>query len=212
MTYRPTVAAYYFGNYHPGDARNTQIKGDAWSEWELVKAARPRFHGHKQPRVPLWGYQDESDPQVMAQKIDCAADHGIDVFLFDWYWYNDGPFLEAPIERGFKGATNNGRMKFAFMWANHDWIDIHPYKKGRPHKLLYPGVVTPATFQTITQHLRQLRLERAAELLKSGEYNVTEAALEVGYHSLSHFSAAFHQTFGCCPGLYPLQTPAQQSS
>ncbi len=155
MTYRPTIAAYYFGNYHPGDARNTQIKGDAWSEWELVKAARPRFHGHKQPRVPLWGYQDESDPQVMAQKIDCAADHGIDVFLFDWYWYNDGPFLEAPIERGFKGATNNGRMKFAFMWANHDWIDIHPYKKGRPHKLLYPGVITPATFQTITQHLIQ---------------------------------------------------------
>ena len=73
-------------------------------------------------------------------------------------------------------------------------------------------ILSAQTGQTITQHLRQLRLERAAELLKSGEYNVTEAALEVGYHSLSHFSAAFHQTFGCCPGLYPLQTPAQQSS
>jgi AraC-like DNA-binding protein len=31
----------------------------------------------------------------------------------------------------------------------------------------------------------------------------------VGYNSLSHFSAAFHETFGCCPGLYPLKTPAQ---
>jgi AraC-like DNA-binding protein len=66
------------------------------------------------------------------------------------------------------------------------------------------------TGKTITQYLRQLRMERAAELLRSGEYNVTEAALEVGYASPSHFSQAFHETFGCCPGLYPLKTPTQR--
>ncbi|HUC86220.1 MAG TPA: AraC family transcriptional regulator [Candidatus Acidoferrales bacterium] len=71
-------------------------------------------------------------------------------------------------------------------------------------------IFSAQTGHTITQHLRQLRMERAAELLKSGEHNVTEAALEVGYNSLSHFSAAFHETFGCCPGLYPLKTPAQK--
>ncbi len=71
-------------------------------------------------------------------------------------------------------------------------------------------IFSAQTGHTITQHLRQLRMEHAAELLKSGEYNVTEAALEVGYNSLSHFSAAFHETFGCCPGLYPLKTPAQK--
>jgi AraC-like DNA-binding protein len=68
------------------------------------------------------------------------------------------------------------------------------------------------TGQTITQYLRQLRLEKAAALLRSGDCNVTEAALEVGYNSLSHFSAAFHEAFGCCPGLYPLKTPAQKGS
>jgi AraC-like DNA-binding protein len=71
-------------------------------------------------------------------------------------------------------------------------------------------VFSTQTGQTITQYLRRLRMEKAAELLKSGEYNVTEAALEVGYSSLSHFSAAFHETFGCCPGLYPLKTPTQK--
>ena len=64
---------------------------------------------------------------------------------------------------------------------------------------------------TIPQYLRKLRMERAAELLKSGEFNVTEAALEVGYSSQSHFSQAFHETFGCCPGLYPLKTPTQKT-
>ena len=69
-----------------------------------------------------------------------------------------------------------------------------------------------ATGLTIPQYVRQLRMERAAELLRSGRFNVTEAALEVGYSSLSHFSQAFHETFGCCPGLYPLRTPAQKAS
>jgi AraC-like DNA-binding protein len=59
---------------------------------------------------------------------------------------------------------------------------------------------------TIPQYLRRLRMERAAELLQTGKFNVTEAALEVGYSSLSHFSLAFCQTMGCCPGLYPLTT------
>jgi hypothetical protein len=144
-----TVASYYFGNYHPGDARNTQSKGAAWSEWDLVKAARPRFPGHHQPNVPLWGYGDEANPEVMAQKIDAAAEHGIDAFIFDWYYYDDGPFLERPIDEGFLQAKNNARLKFAFMWANHDWVEIHPYKRGTEQKLLYPGTVTSETFSKI---------------------------------------------------------------
>jgi AraC family transcriptional regulator len=63
------------------------------------------------------------------------------------------------------------------------------------------------TGMTIPQYLRQLRMERAAELLQSGKCNVTEAAMAVGYSSLSHFSQSFCQTMGCCPGLYPNKRP-----
>jgi AraC-like DNA-binding protein len=56
---------------------------------------------------------------------------------------------------------------------------------------------------TIPQYLRNVRMERAAELLRAGRHNVTEAAIEVGYSSLSHFSKAFCETIGCCPVLYP---------
>jgi hypothetical protein len=148
-----TVASYYFGNYHPGDARNIKNKGTNWSEWELVKNARPRFPGHHQPNVPLWGYTDESKPEVMAQKIAAAADHGINAFIFDWYYFNDGPFLDRPVDEGFLKATNNARLKFAFMWADCDWYDIHPYHRGDPYKVLYPGRVTPAVFTNICDHL-----------------------------------------------------------
>ena len=65
--------------------------------------------------------------------------------------------------------------------------------------------------KTISQYLRQLRMEQAAELLRAGRLNVTQVAMEVGYSSSSHFSVAFHETFGCCPGLYPLATPTQRA-
>ncbi|MFN8485976.1 MAG: glycoside hydrolase family 99-like domain-containing protein [Caldilineaceae bacterium] len=150
-----TVACYYFPNYHI-DPRNERDHGPGWTEWALVKRAEPRFPGHRQPRVPVWGYEDESDPLVMAKKLAAAADHGIDAFIFDWYWYNDGPFLERGLEQGFLAAPNRQRMKFSLMWANHDWVDIHPAKvtatlaEGR---VLYPGAVTRQTFDTLTDYV-----------------------------------------------------------
>lgn len=146
------IASYYFPNYHV-DARNVKQKGEGWTEWELVKNAKPRFEGHHQPNVPAWGYTDEADPVQMATKIKAAADSGIDAFIFDWYYYNDGLFLERGLEEGFMKAKNNNRMKFGLMWANHDWIEIHPKKLNAPTPLLYPGVVTPETFNTMCDYV-----------------------------------------------------------
>jgi AraC-like DNA-binding protein len=47
--------------------------------------------------------------------------------------------------------------------------------------------------------IRRARIERAAELIASGRCNVSEAALEVGYHSFSHFSRAFSEEKGVSP-------------
>ena len=146
------VGVYYFPNYHV-DRRNEEAHGPGWTEWELVKPARPRFEGHRQPRVPAWGYVDEADPDVMAMKIDAAADHGVDYWIFDWYWYNDGPFLDRCLEEGYLSAPNNDRVKFCCMWANHDWLNIHPAKLRDPGTVLYPGTVTRETFDTIAGHI-----------------------------------------------------------
>ncbi len=152
---KPTVACFYFPNYHV-DPRNEDQHGAGWTEWELVKNARPRFPGHRQPRIPAWGHEDESAPAAMARKIEAAADHGIDAFIFDWYYYDDGPFLEQAVERGFMNAPNADRLRFGVMWANHDWIDIHPATLGKSPALLYPGTVTPDTFEKMTDHLIDL--------------------------------------------------------
>ena len=151
---KKTVGCYYFPNFHPGDERNIAYHGNGWSEWELVKHALPRFPDHKQPKVPVWGYGNEADPAVMAQKIEAAADHGIDYFIFDYYYYNDGTFLESCLNDGFLKAENLLRMKFALMWANHDWQDIHPCGRTQRH-LLYPGSVSRETFDAMALHVIQ---------------------------------------------------------
>ncbi len=146
------VSCYYFPNYH-ADARNEARYGVGWNEWALLRAAQPRFEGHRQPIEPAWGYTDEADPAVFARKIDAAADHGVDAFIFDWYAYNDGKFLHRALEDGFMRASNSHRLKFALMWANHDWIEIFPAVHGRAPQVLHPGDVTRDTFERITDDI-----------------------------------------------------------
>jgi len=143
------VGCYYFPNYHV-DPRNEKIHGPGWTEWQLVRHATSRFLGHQQPKVPLWGYEDESRPEVMEKKIDAAVDHGIDHFIFDWYHYEDGPYLERCLEQGFLKARNVDRIDFALMWANHDWVNVHPMSRAFGKELLYPGKVSPKVFRFIT--------------------------------------------------------------
>ena len=119
---RPTVVCIYYPHWHNYD-HGTAWKGEGWTEWEGVKAAVPRFPGHPQPLKPTWGYFDESDPKWTAREIDLAADNGIDVFLYDWYWYSGVKTMQEALEQGFLRAPNRNRMKFALMWANHDRRD-----------------------------------------------------------------------------------------
>lgn len=66
-----------------------------------------------------------------------------------------------------------------------------------PHYL--SRTFSEAAGMTISLFLRRLRIEKAAEKMSSGRMNVSEAALEVGYRSLSHFSQAFRAEKGCSP-------------
>jgi hypothetical protein len=149
------TAAYYFGNFHV-DPRNEKAHGAGWTEWNLVKAGTPRFPGHHQPRVPQWGYADESDPAVFSRKIAAASQNGVDALLFDWYWYEDGPFLNRALDNGYLKAGNNKDVRFALMWANHDWIDLHPAKLDSPGKVQFHGGISRKAFDAMCDRVIEL--------------------------------------------------------
>ena len=80
------VAAFYWPAYHPAERfREISVFPDGNGEWEAIYKSKPKFAGEQVPKVPLWGYQDESDPNVMQQKIEAATKYGVNTFIFDWY-------------------------------------------------------------------------------------------------------------------------------
>jgi len=142
------VMCVYYPHWH------RYAKGDEWfgaanwsqGEWTYVKTAKPRFPGHNQPMVPYGGYRDESDPKQMAVDIALAANAGIDVFLYDYYYYNGEVTQEAALEKGFMCAENRDRMKFALMWCYHERNNQFRPKSGADRVPLMSLAHTPEEF------------------------------------------------------------------
>ena len=80
------VAAYIWPAYTGDEPRTRMFWPEGIGEWQSVKNAVKKFPEHNWPRKPLWGYVNEADPYVMEMEINAAADHGVNVFIYDWYW------------------------------------------------------------------------------------------------------------------------------
>ena len=114
------IAAFIWPSYTGKEDRSLIFWPEGIGEWQSVKKATPKFEGHLLPRVPLLGYKDEAEPETMEEQIELASSHGVNVFIYDWYWYDRRPFLEGCLDDGFLCAKNRSKMKFYIMWANHD--------------------------------------------------------------------------------------------
>lgn len=120
MSQKYDIAAFIWPAFTGDELRTRIFWPEGNGEWEVVRNARAKFDGHMWPRKPLWGYVNEADSSVMEMEINAAADHGVNVFIYDWYWYDNRPFLENCLNDGYLKASNNDRVKFYLMWANHN--------------------------------------------------------------------------------------------
>ncbi|MCG6191328.1 glycosyltransferase WbsX family protein [Maribellus maritimus] len=149
------VAAYVWPSCHHDERFGNMLWPEGIGEWEVIKKGNPRFDGHYQPRQPLWGYEMDNNPKVVEKWIDLAVDHGVNVFIYDWYWFDGGPFLESALNDGFLKAKNNSKMQFYIMWANHDvkrnYWNVHKFKDDT--SLLWDGAVDWANFKIIVDRV-----------------------------------------------------------
>ncbi len=143
-----TIAAYVWPAYHPEPRMKEFYRGDD-GEWERIYNAVPKWEGHDQPRQPLWGHVYENDPKVMEMKIETAHKYGVDVFIYDWYWFEDQPYLEEALNEGFLKAKNNHLMKFYLMWANHDANTSWDIERSHDQVVIWPGAVSRPIFDKL---------------------------------------------------------------
>ena len=154
MNNKYDVAAYIWPAYTGDEPRTRMFWPEGMGEWQSVKNSKPKGE-YFWNRKPLWGYQNEADPMVMQQQIREASEHGVNVFIYDWYWYDNRPFLENCLRDGFLRAENREQMRFYLMWANHDanhyWnIDL---SDDFGDTVIWKGSVGREGFETVTSRV-----------------------------------------------------------
>lgn len=148
------IAAFVWPSYTGDEPRTRIFWPEGYGEWQTVKAmTNDSYKGSRWPRKPLWGYVNEADPRVMEMQIACAKEYGVNVFIYDWYWFDDRPFLENCLNDGFLQARNNRDMQFYLMWANHHATHLWDKRNSSADlsTVIWQGSVTPAIFDRICE-------------------------------------------------------------
>ena len=148
------VCAFIWPSCHD-DSLGRTVWEKGIGEWEVIQQGDPRFEGHYQPKLPLWGYEMDNDPVVVEKWINTALAYGVNTFIYDWYWYEHYPFLESALDDGFLQAPSNTRMEFFIMWANHDvkhnfW---NYHKWGDDDSILWRGAIDPQDWPVIVDRV-----------------------------------------------------------
>ncbi len=132
------IPAYIWPSYTGKEPRSRIYWPQGIGEWQSVLSveqnAALKPADYRWDRKPIWGPVDEADPKVMEMEIETAVSHGVNVFIYDWYWFDHRPFLEQCLDEGFLGASNNEKMKFYLMWANHDADYTWDIRLSDPHQ------------------------------------------------------------------------------
>lgn len=93
---------------------------------------------------------------------------------------------------------------------DHTLEDLARVAGCSPHYL--SRTFAQVTGQPLMLWIRRAKIDRAAELIATGRCNVSEAALEVGYRSFSHFSRAFGEEKGISPSKWVAHLSTQNKA
>lgn len=133
--------------------------------------------------ITLKNSRDPSDPVIVQELADEPRLNRLDQEFMD------------KLNRIIEEHINTEDLDMAFMTD----------KMAMGHSTFYRKVKA-LTGMSAKEYIRKLRLQRCAELLRSGNYNVTEAATMTGFNDLGHFREIFKQEFGVAPSEYLKRT------
>lgn len=122
------IFAFYLPQFH-AIPENDKWWGKGFTEWTNVKAAKPLYKGHEQPKHPLNNnYYNLLDKKVIEWQNSLLEYANIDGFIYYHYYFgNKKLLLEKPAENLLE--WKDIPYHFFFCWANHPWIKSWEGKK-----------------------------------------------------------------------------------
>lgn len=122
--------AFYLPQFHC-IPENDAAWGKGFTEWTNVKKARPQFHDHYQPKVPLnKNYYNLLDKETQEWQSEPAQRNGVYGFCYYHYRFKDGKKLpEKPAENMLKNKDIT--IPFCFCRANKTGPEAGTEETGR---------------------------------------------------------------------------------
>lgn len=115
---RCRIVPFYLPQFHRFE-QNDRWWGRGFTEWSNVAAAKPVFHGHRQPMLPGdLGYYDLSSDAVRRDQFALAHAAGIEGFMYYYYWFAGQRLMDGPVNLL---AASDDDAPFCIMWANENW-------------------------------------------------------------------------------------------
>ena len=148
------TAAYVYTGWHPIPERDRSFH-PGFTEWELVRACKPRFEGHAQPRAPLLGEYDDRDPAQLGRRVLLAREYGVDAFVFGVFWCRGKRVFEDGLDIGFLGGPAGEETPFACMWANRMPRRVLPVRRVNA-PVLDPARAVPSDVEDFVRFVAML--------------------------------------------------------
>lgn len=115
---RIRAVPFYLPQFHP-TPENDRWWGAGFTEWQNVTAAHAVYPGHEQPLLPAdLGFYDLRLDAIRDAQQNLATAHGVEGFMYYYYWFAGKRLLSMPVESLLAGTTPK---TFCLMWANENW-------------------------------------------------------------------------------------------
>lgn len=127
------VITFYLPQFH-SIPENDEVWGKGFTEWDNVRAAKPFFKEHNQPRIPMNNdYYNLLNEDVILKQTKIAKENNIFGFCIYHYWFSGKKILNKPVELMRDSEKIN--FPYCICWANENWTDAW-VSTGKPKTFL----------------------------------------------------------------------------
>lgn len=119
--------------------------------------------------------------------------------------------FQKDLERGLKPATTLLKKELEMITEVTDYINNYPEAEHSINNISSKSGLSPSKLQlgfkfmhdaTLGEYIRQVRLKKAEELIRTTDLNISQVVYSIGFTSRSYFCKIFKKKYNCSPKTY----------